>query len=227
MSSLNSFQIRRWLFIAAGVVVAVALLWFLWVWAHDKAGIKREAPKLATIIPLPPPPPPPPPKPPEPPKPEEQKIVQPTPEVTKPTEAPKPKADAPSPAKDLSTPMRMDADAQAGNDAFNIGAGSGGGMGGSGAGFGNGTYASYLGSMFQKILREDDHTKNLAFRVQANIWLTADGKISRVELVKSSGDAKVDQLVLTAMREAPALDERPPTTLAMPARVDLQGRRPS
>jgi TonB family protein len=219
---------RRWLLAAAGLAVVVAVAWFLWIWSHDKAGIKREAPKLATIIPLPPPPPPPPPKPPEPEKPvEEAKQVEPTP-TPKPTEAPKPKADAPSPSKDLSEPMKMDADAQAGSDAFNIGAGSGGGMSGSGGGgAGNGTYSQYLAYMFQRVLREDDRTKNLTFRMQASVWMTPDGKITRVELVRSSGDDKTDQAVLIALRAAPAMDERPPASLTLPVKLDLQGRRPS
>lgn len=226
--SLTFSQTRRWLFPAAGVLVAAVLVWFVWVWAHQTAGIKREAPKLATIIPLPPPPPPPPPKPPEPEKPvEEAKMVQPDP-TPKPTEAPKPKAEAPSPSKDLSPPMKMDGEAQAGNDAFNIGAGSGGGMSGSGGGgVGNGTYGQYLAYTFQRILREDERTKNLAFRLQADVWLTAAGQVTKVVLTKSSGDEKVDAQVIAALQSAPSLDERPPASLTLPVRVVFQGRRPS
>jgi hypothetical protein len=39
----------------------VALLgWWVWKWANDMAGIKRQVPKEPMLIPLPPPPPPPP-----------------------------------------------------------------------------------------------------------------------------------------------------------------------
>lgn len=227
--SLTLSNMRRWLFIALGVVVVAVLAWLLWIWSQDKAGVKREAPKLATIIPLPPPPPPPPPppKPPEEKPVEEAKQVVPTP-TPKPADAPKPKADAPSPAKDLSEPMKMNADAQSGTDAFNIGAGQGGGMSGSGGGgAGNGTYSQYLAYIFQRVLREDDRTKNLTFRMQASVWMTPEGKVTRVELVRSSGDAKTDQAVLLALREAPPMDERPPATLTLPVKLDLQGRRPS
>ncbi|MBO9357616.1 energy transducer TonB, partial [Bordetella petrii] len=41
-----------------GLAVVAVLGWFIYQWANDMAGVKREAPKLATIIPLPPPPPP-------------------------------------------------------------------------------------------------------------------------------------------------------------------------
>ena len=55
----------------------------------------------------------------------EEKV--PEPEPTPEPEEVKPEVEAPpSPVDDLANPMQMDGDAQAGNDAFNIGAGTGG-----------------------------------------------------------------------------------------------------
>jgi TonB family protein len=99
--------------------------------------------------------------------------------------------------------------------------------GSGGGGAGNGTYSQYLAYMFQRVLREDDRTKNLTFRMQASVWMTPDGKITRVEIVRSSGDDKTDQAVLVALRTAPVMDERPPASLTLPVKLDLQGRRPS
>lgn len=217
---------------AAAAVVVATLGYFVWQWANDMAGIKREAPQIATIIPLPPPPPPPPepeePPPEEPPPEEEVAEPEPEPEPT-PAEEPEPEEEAPpSPADDLADPMQMDADAQAGTDAFNIGAGKGSGMSGSGGGrAGNATYSQYLAYALQKILREDERTRNLTFRLHANIWLTASGQVQRVELVRSSGDAEIDQQVIAALRAVPSLDERPPASVSMPVRASLTGRRPS
>ena len=124
--------------------------------------------------------------------------------------------------------MQIDGDAQAGSDAFNIGAGQGKGMAGGGGGrAGNATYSQYLAYALQKILREDERTRNLTFRLQANIWLTASGQITRVELTRSSGDADVDARVVAALRAVPGLDERPPASASMPIRASLTGRRPS
>ena len=92
---------------------------------------------------------------------------------------------------------------------------------------GNATYSQYLAYALQKILREDERTRNLTFRLQANIWLTASGQVTRVELTKSSGDADVDARVVAALRAVPALDERPPASVSMPIRASLTGRRPS
>lgn len=212
----------------AGVAVAV-VLWLIWQWATDTNSVRREAPRLQTIIPLPPPPPPPP-EPERPPEPEdvvEEDIPDPEPEPDL-AEEPIPEDEAPSPSDDLAEAMQIDGEAQAGADAFNIAAGSGRGMAGSGAGrVGNATYGQYLAYQFQRILREADETRNLSFRMQANVWLNDAGQITRVELLRSSGDPDVDASVIAALRAVPALSERPPASLSLPVRVSLQGRRPA
>ncbi|MEI2415516.1 energy transducer TonB [Orrella sp. JC864] len=216
----------------AGAAVLAVAGYFLWQWANDMAGVKRDAPQVAAIIPLPPPPPPPPEpeKPPEPEPPKEEEVVEPEPEPEPtPVEEPTPQDEAPpSPADDLANPMQIDGEAQAGTDAFNIGAGSGGGMAGSGGGrVGNATYGQYMSYVLGKILRENEETRNLAFRMQVRIWLTTSGQISRVELERSSGDPEVDAKVIAALRAVPAVDERPPASVAMPIRASLTGRRPT
>lgn len=228
----NRMPAKRVIVPVIGVVAAGVLGYFIWQWANDMAGIKREAPQIATIIPLPPPPPPPPEPeqpPPEPEEPPPEEIVEPEPQPEDPTPAEQPEPDeAPSPADDLSQAMEMDADAQAGSDSFNIAAGKGGGMAGSGGGrVGNATYSQYMSYALQKILREDERTRTLAYRVQVNIWLTTSGQVSRVELVRSSGDPETDAKVIAALRAVPALDERPPASLAMPIRAALNSRRPA
>lgn len=211
------------------IVVLAVLLWLVWQWATDTSSVRREAPRLQTIIPLPPPPPPPPEpeRPPEPKDVPEEDIPEPEPEPDL-TEEPMPDDEAPSPSDDLAEAMQMDGEAQAGGDAFNIAAGSGRGMAGSGAGrAGNATYGQYLAYQFQRILREAEETRHLSFRMQADIWLNDAGQITRVELLRSSGDPDVDARVIAALRAVPALSERPPASLSLPVRVSLQGRRPT
>ncbi|NIL17596.1 energy transducer TonB [Pseudomonas sp. AN3A02] len=209
-----------------GLLLAAVAAWFLWQWANDMSGVRREAPKVPTIIPLPPPPPPPPEKPKEP-EPEVQEKV-PEPEPTPTPDEVKPEEEAPpSPADDLANPMQIDGDAQSGNDGFNIGAGKGGGMAGSGGGgLGTGTFKQYLAGVFQRLLREDPELRKKAYTVQADLWLSADGEVTRVELAKSSGDAETDDQVLAALRATPRLKERAPASLTLPVRLSLKGRRP-
>ncbi|WP_434698119.1 energy transducer TonB family protein [Pseudomonas sp. D1-1] len=219
----SPLRLLKW---AAGLALAGLAAWLLWQWANDMSGVRREAPKVPTIIPLPPPPPPPPEKPKEPEPKVEEKV--PEPEPTPEPEEVKPEEEAPpSPVDDLANPMQMDGDAQAGNDAFNIGAGKGGGMAGAGGGrLGNGTYSQFLAFTFQRLLRENPDLRSLAFSLQADVWLSAVGEITRVELVKSSGNPQLDEQVIAALRAAPHLSERPPASLTLPVRLSLQGRRP-
>lgn len=219
----SPLRLLKW---AAGLALGAVAAWLLWQWANDMSGVRREAPKVPTIIPLPPPPPPPPEKPKEPEPQVEEKVVE--PEPTPEPEEVKPEEEAPpSPVDDLANPMQMDGDAQSGNDAFNIGAGKGGGMAGAGGGrLGNGTYSQFLAFTFQRLLRENPDLRSLAFSLQADVWLSAVGEITRVELVKSSGNPQVDEQVISALRTAPHLSERPPASLTLPVRLSLQGRRP-
>ena len=116
---------------------------------------------------------------------------------------------------------------QAGSDAFNIGAGSGKGMGGSGAGrAGNATYSQYLSFALQKALRDADSTRHLAYRLHVDLWIDRDGRVTRAQLARSSGDAEIDQAVLAVLNTI-TFDQRPTPSTTMPAKVALTSRRPS
>ncbi|KAF0866453.1 energy transducer TonB [Pseudomonas sp. LD120] len=216
-------RLLKW---GAGLLLGAVAAWLLWQWANDMAGVRREAPKVPTIIPLPPlPEPPPPQEPPKEPEPVEEKVPEPEPTPT--PEEVKPQDEAPpSPVDDLANPMQMDGEAQSGNDAFNVGAGKGGGMAGAGGGLGTGTYKQYLAVTFQRALREDPELRRKAYALQVDLWLGADGQVSRVELARSSGNPETDQQVLAALRATPRLKERMPASLTLPVRLSLKGRRP-
>jgi len=119
---------QRWRGRLIALVVVVLVVLAVWQFAGHQVGVRRSAPRIATITPLPPPPPPPKEKPPEPKKVEETKQ-----EIAKPNEPVKP-VEAPKQAPDSPKQITIDGPAQAGNDSFNIGAGDGGGMVGSGGG---------------------------------------------------------------------------------------------
>jgi protein TonB len=189
------------------LVIAGAILYFL----HDTAGIRREAPPLPTLIAtLPPPPPPPPQKPPEP----EKKLE----EIQKPVDQPKAVDNAPK-------PVTINGPAQAGSDAFNVGAGSGGGEVGSGGGFGEANYARYLGSALQQTIQNDDRVNHLVFSADMAVWVDPNGRVARAAILKTSGDPKIDQVLVDALQTMRALDEPPPSTLSFPQRVRIEGRR--
>ncbi|HDR8920595.1 energy transducer TonB [Burkholderia vietnamiensis] len=203
-----------------------ALAALIWHFAGDTAGVKRaSAPQVTTVIPLPPPPPPPPKKPP----PEKVKDEVKTP-VERPTIAPKP-SEAPKPSDDQPKQMTMNAPAQAGTDSFNIGAGDGSGMVGSGGGkFGNASYAQYMVYVLQRAIEQDKGVQEAGgarFAGSLNLWMDASGRITKVTIAQSTGDAKIDAAVLAAVESLGRVDEAPPPATAYPVLVRLQGRKPA
>ncbi|WP_133650263.1 TonB family protein [Paraburkholderia flava] len=218
-----------WRFVKPAVIVLllIALAAAIWHFASQTAGVKRaEAPQVTTVIPLPPPPPPPPPQKPPPEKPVDVKTP-----VDKPTDVPKP-ADTPKPSDNQPKQMTMNAPAQAGTDNFGIGAGDGSGMAGSGGGgrFGNTSYARYIGSLVQQAVERDKNVQDAGgsrFEMNVNVWMEPSGRITRAEVAKSTGDAKLDAAVVAAVLAMGKVDEVPPPNAVYPALVKLHGRAPA
>ena len=203
------------------LVLVGALSWYLLF--KDPVATRRPVADT-TMLMLPPPPQPPPEPEPEPePKLEEEPMPEPEPFEEAPTPA---EEDAP-PTPDVSDPVTMDTDAQAGTDSWGIQKGSGGVSIGTGAGSaGNVSYGRYLGYILQQTVARDERVRRHAFQLQVDIWIEADGTLSRVELVRGSGNQEADEAVLEVLRKLGKVDERPPLSLSFPARVLVQGRRP-
>ncbi|MDF3833909.1 energy transducer TonB, partial [Cupriavidus basilensis] len=150
---------------------------------------------------------------------------EPEPKPAEPLEAPKDDA-PPSPSKDLGDPVTIDGAAQAGTDAFGIQAGRGGGMTGGGGGLGSRSYSGYVSNALQQAFARDPRTRQLAFEdIRIELWLDADGRAARAQLVRSTGNAQTDEAVLAMVRDFRA-DERPPASLRFPMRMSIKGRRP-
>jgi protein TonB len=212
---------QRWRPRIIALVVVLIAAWLVWMFAGHQVGVRKEAPRIATITPLPPPPPPPKEKPPEPKRLDDVKQ-----EVPKPNEPAKP-VDAPKQTPDTARQVSIDAPAQAGNDSFNIAAGDGGGMVGSngGNGVGGSSYEQYLGYALQEAIQRDDRTRRLIFDVRARLWLSADGTVMRFELINSSGVQATDNALLEVLHGL-HIDTPPPPNLSMPVRVAMRGHRP-
>ncbi|KVN20559.1 energy transducer TonB [Burkholderia stagnalis] len=208
-------------------LVLAGLAVLAWRFASDTAGVKRAAaPQVTTVIPLPPPPPPPKQKPP----PEKVKEEVKTP-VDKPTVAPKP-SETPKPSDNQPKQMTMNADAQAGSDNFGIGAGDGSGMVGSGGGgrFGNASYAQYMVYVLQRAIEQDKGVQEAGgarFTGSLHLWLEPSGRIAKVTVAQSTGDAKLDAAVVAAVEALGKVDEAPPPATTYPVLVRLQGRKPA
>ncbi len=194
---------------AVPVLVIGALAAGIWYLLHGTGSERREAPPLPTLqATLPPPPPPPKEKPPEP----EKKVVE-----EQKTNTPQPKEmDAPK-------PVTINGPAQAGSDAFNLGAGDGSGMAAAG-GFGAESYSRYLTSILQNAIEQNDKLNHLAFNAQVTAWVDENRHL-HVRLLQSSGDAKIDDNIVAAAQQLPTLDEEPPGALQF--RLAIHSKRPA
>ncbi|MBL6749567.1 MAG: TonB C-terminal domain-containing protein [Nevskia sp.] len=167
--------------------------------------------QLRLIQPLPPPPPPPPPK---------EQIQQPK---EKPPEfkaerqinqPPTPKTETPP------GPPALDAQGQGPGDAFGLEGRPGGGDYVGGDGSGGGTRFGWYSAMIENHLREAiERQRKLTsqpYRVPIEVWLAADGRLERVELLRSTGNADLDKLLKNTLGGASRITTPPPKDMQQP-----------
>nr|WP_255494769.1 energy transducer TonB [Luteibacter sp. Sphag1AF] len=97
---------------------------------------------------------------------------------------------------------------------------------GGGNGSGTGSYDQYLGYAIQQAVQRDERVNRLVFDVRVDIWMDADGRLTRAQLVNSTGTPSTDDALAEALRAMPRLDTAPPSTTHFPLRVSIRGRRP-
>lgn len=182
---------------------------------------KKQVQQITMIQPPPPPPPPPPEvKPPEP-EPEPEPVPEPEKE---PEPAPEP-ADEPPPGEELG----VDADGGAGSDGFGLvgkrgGHGLLGGAAGSAILWYGGQVKRELEKDLQGLLAETAAGKT-DYSVLVAVWMAADGRVSRAELLTPSGKADVD----TALRQAIgrlkfSLPKAPPENMPQPIKIRVTSK---
>jgi TonB family protein len=200
--------------IGALIVLAVVLglIFSIRSFSEKPSQPKRETPQVVKIIRPPPPPedlPPPPPP--------EEKVDEPLPQDTP---EPEPADEAP-PGEQLG----IDAEGVAGGDAFGLAARRGGQDiigGGGGAAFA--WYTGMLKDGILSALAEDERVRKGNYRLTVRVWLAADGRVERIALGDSTGNAELDAAIeralarVTRLREAPPLEMPQPVTLRIVSR---------
>jgi protein TonB len=201
---------------AAILVVLVLLAFGAWKMLSGETH-KSAAPPKIFLVAAPPPPPPPPPKFEKPPPPKEQHEVK--------VQPPQPKAAPPQPSPDL----KMEGPAGNGPSAFGAGKITSDdvshlGTGGDGAkGMFNpfDNYNNLLKGELKRYLRKNSALRQRDYTVDIRIWLTRGGKISRFELVGSTGDNDTDEAIKQAMSSLPSFDEPPPANMMQPIQLRI------
>jgi periplasmic protein TonB len=221
---------RRWARLAIPAVILALVGWAVWIFAHQEAGVTREQARISTLIPVQEPPPPPPPqvKPPEP-KPVETPVPQPTPQQPQPQ--PQPSQPSPQPTQGQNA-VTENGPAQAGSDAFNIGAGSGGGGRGQGGAGGfvetAGIYGQYVRGPMTQAIHADAFLRGKSYTAEARVWFDAQGRITKVEFVHSTGMAAYDAAIQRTLLALKGLRAPSSTALGqMPVRFSIDERSAS
>ncbi|MCA6124962.1 TonB C-terminal domain-containing protein [Bradyrhizobium sp. WSM 1704] len=218
------------------VVVPVAILicgviYFLL--RSDDMPPPRQVRDLTIVnVTLPPPPPPPPPQQPPP----EQKMVE-QPKMAEPEFKEEKPVDKPKdePAKEAKNdeppgPLSLDAKATGPGDLFNLGGKPGGspyGGGGGGGGSRWGWYATIVTSQIEAAIRANPKTRNMTTQIQVRLWADSSGRISRVVLTPSTGNAEIDAALRNEVIGSLTLREPPPKDMPMPVVTRVTARRPS
>ena len=212
--------------VGAGAVVLVSVVLFI---LGDESPPPRRVQEFTIVNVMPPPPPPPPPEPQK--QPEPEMIEQPQmvePEIKEEAKVEEPKEAPPADANDAPPPGPLgpgsDLPVGPGNSNFLPGSGGGGGGGG---GSRWGWYATIVQQQIEAALRGHPKTRNVVLQVQVRLWADNTGRVSRVELVKSTGDAEIDAVIRGEVLSGITLRQPPPADMPMPMVARITARRPS
>ncbi len=221
------------------LLVGLVVLAVRWIARNRDAPPPRKVMQFTMVSVQPQPPPSPRTPPPPPQQPQKLDDAQPQAQAQrvelKAAEIPPPDAPPPTPGGGR---LALAAAGDGPGDAFNLsgnpggrGLLSGGGLGdGSGDGIGDGAanrYAWYyakLASEIEDTFRKVKRTSTAQARVEIRIWADATGRIERVQLIRSTGNAELDEAIrsITGMR----LRDPPPPDLPMPMIARFTARRP-
>jgi protein TonB len=216
--------------IGAGVTAMAAIVTAVWFLSHGDSQPTRKVPeiRLVTLQPLPPPPPPPPPPQqlPQPKMVEQTPMRDPEVKQEKPLDKPK---EAPKPEAPPTGPLGLDAKGEGPGDAFNLAGRPGGNglLGGGGGGSRWGWYASIVQTQIEEALRENKKTRDATLRIEVRLWSDAGGSIDRVQLLSSTGDSAIDDVIKNEVLAGLKLREPPPKDMPMPIVARLTARRPT
>ncbi|MES2475618.1 MAG: TonB C-terminal domain-containing protein [Verrucomicrobiota bacterium] len=213
-----------------GIMLAVVLLSGVISFLTSSAKPARKAAPRQEIITitLPPPlsPPPPPKVEPPPPvdEPKEQEMVEQEPVAD---DEPPPEDSPPDvpPAEDLSTGIAGNGPDMGLSRGGNGGTGKIGGSGRKGGGSKFGWYAAKVQTAIAEALRRNSATKNASMTLQVRVWPGSNGRITRAQLVGSSGSSAVDQAIRNQVLTGLQLSQAPPADMPIPIVLRITARK--
>jgi protein TonB len=139
-------------------------------------------------------------------------------EVTIPEPQPMDQDDALAASADLG----VDADGTGNGDGFGLRAKKGGRDLLEGGPFG--WYGSLLGADIQDSLVARKRLRQVKYTAVLDLWINRDGRIEKVELVRTSGNRDLDTALRLAVAEVGKVREPPPPEMPQPVRVQVNSR---
>jgi periplasmic protein TonB len=215
---------------AALVLVALVFGGAAYVFlGHDDMPPPRQVRELTIVnIVPPPPPPPPPPQMPEQKMIEQPKMAEPEFKEEKPIEKPQDEPVKEAKNDEPPGPLSLDAKATGPGDLFNLGGKEGGSpYGGGGGGSRWGWYSTIVTTQIEAAIRSNPKTRNMTAQIQVKLWADNSGRVSRVVLTPSTGDAEVDAALRNEVIGSLTLREPPPKDMPMPVVTRVTARRPT
>jgi len=193
---------------AALAVVGVAIAMFLSQFLHQEVKPQKKVVQVQLFRPPPPPP----------------KIEQPPPPEQEQVKLPEPKQDLDTPdVPNAPGPLGLDAEGVAGSDAFGLV----GRRGGQDLIGGDGRFRSYANRVKDEVLDHlsaNHEVRSASYSVVVSIWIGGDGRLGRLDLVGTSGNAELDNRLKLALADIQKFGEAPPDGMPQPVRLRIQSR---
>jgi protein TonB len=82
-------------------------------------------------------------------------------------------------------------------------------------------------SQIEAAMRANPKTRNIATQIQVRLWADGTGRVTRVVLTPSTGDAEVDAAIRNDVIGGLTLREPPPKDMPMPVVTRVTAHRPS
>ena len=82
-------------------------------------------------------------------------------------------------------------------------------------------YATAIKGELQRSLARNKELRQRAYRIDVQLWVGRDGVLSRFELIGSSGDTEVDDLIRQSLGSQGSFSQVPPERMPQPIRLRL------
>jgi len=226
---MNDIESNRWLRMLPGLfvgVISLAIVLAVYHYSQSRQHVPQPKKILQHITMIQPPPPVMPPVAEIPPEP---KILEPEISTVEPEPTPEPSSekDLQESGKDLG----LDAEAKAGSDGFGLLANKGGRslLGGSGMG---GNAILWYGAQIKRQLEDglqnlltDTAALQMGYSIVLEVWVGAEGQISRAIMVAGSGNPSIDTAIRNALPQLRAsIGKAPPADMPQPVKVRITSR---